>query len=636
MNSPRSVLSGLPVGALLVALSLASCAPASDPAPAGGNDPGTLTDPTTTTLISSTYPASGAVDIAVNSYIYIDFKLGAPLPLTTTLTASSIYLKDGTGALVPLTFMPPTAAQATTIWMYPATALKKGKTYTATMTTAVKTAGGLSLAADYSWSFTTVQPPALSTYSNSFTPSDGATRIPIDAPGIEADLNLSLDPATLDSSTFTVKDPKGISVPGSCSLSPTSSYKALFTPTQALEPYTTYTATLTRGIKSAEGGTLPAEVSWSFTTEPRAFFGAAVPMIVGWPTSALASFDVDKNGFRDLVALTSYCYDSARPPSLFVWLRDSTGLAAAPITRKLILGSSDSPASLAFGDLDADATIEIAVSESDGIEVLSLSGSSLVSESKLTTGDNFDILVADLDGDGREDLAGISHLDIGHISIWYQGTGGLASTPALLSPRLGTGNNHLLAGDLTGDGLPDLVAMSGGNTSLPDFSLFARTTVGYASPLEFDVFGPLPNTYVAQGMAIGDLDGDGKLDLAVSHADWGSSRYSTGLFHQAGGALSATETGFPALRDPYATLIRDFDGDSRADIAVYHSGSRYEVGVFRQLSDGSFVPEAESPVPDCRSTWNCQVMVCDDFNGDGKLDLAVGSGASAIDFLYGL
>ena len=95
-------------------------------------------------------------------------------------------------------------------------------------------------------------------------PADGATGVPISAI-VTATFNITLNPTTVSTNTFFLEGPMGL-VPGTVGYDP-GTYTAIFTPSAALAYGTTYTATLTTGIQSAEGWPMCAEYTWSFTTE---------------------------------------------------------------------------------------------------------------------------------------------------------------------------------------------------------------------------------------------------------------------------------------------------------------------------------------------------------------------------------
>ncbi len=99
--------------------------------------------------VLSTLPALGAINVSVNKKPSVTFN--QTMDLTTIKGVNFSLMHGATPIPTGLTFDSPT----NTLTFVPATTLGLGMTYTARVTTGVKSLGGLSLAADYTWSFTT-------------------------------------------------------------------------------------------------------------------------------------------------------------------------------------------------------------------------------------------------------------------------------------------------------------------------------------------------------------------------------------------------------------------------------------------------------------------------------------------------
>jgi len=94
------------------------------------------------------------------------------------------------------------------------------------------------------------------------SPSNNAAGVAV-AAAVTATFSEPLDAATVTTATFSVKDAANAPVAGAVTYAGTT---ATFAPS-ALAPNTTYTATLTTGIKDAAGNAMAQEYSWTFTTE---------------------------------------------------------------------------------------------------------------------------------------------------------------------------------------------------------------------------------------------------------------------------------------------------------------------------------------------------------------------------------
>ena len=172
-------------------------------------------------------------------------------------------------------------------------------TYTATVTTGVTDLSGVPLAQAKTWNFMTPRASILtgiSTTVASVAPADMSTNVLL---GTEITVSFSqtMDPATITTRTFHLLAPDGSPVSGTVQYSGTT---ATFIPAAALQPNTTYEATLTAGAASLAGIPMDSDYVWGFTTGTET---AGTPPVVqfttplsgdtnmGLGTSVLAAFD---------------------------------------------------------------------------------------------------------------------------------------------------------------------------------------------------------------------------------------------------------------------------------------------------------------------------------------------------------
>jgi hypothetical protein len=93
-------------------------------------------------------------------------------------------------------------------------------------------------------------------------PADSAVNVPHDT-RIIASFNALIDPITINSKTFTLKDDKNALVEGTVTL---EGGNAIYKPKDLLKPKTKYIATITKDVKDMSGRLLSTEKAWSFTT----------------------------------------------------------------------------------------------------------------------------------------------------------------------------------------------------------------------------------------------------------------------------------------------------------------------------------------------------------------------------------
>jgi hypothetical protein len=253
----------------------------------GGDSGNDATAPT----IGSVRPASNAVSVATATNCTVTFS--EPMN-SATITPATFTLKLGTIAVAgTISYL------GTTATFTPTAALASNTSYTGTVTTGVKDAAGNALAANYSWTFTTVSaavtdviPPTVL----SSIPISNATVVAVNvAPSVI--FSEAMNSTTITSSTFTLKQ-------GTTPVAGTVTYSgntAKFAPAAVLAGNTVYTATITTGVKDAAGNALAANHSWSFTTIASvaglSFASDVVPVLNlcntchthGWTTSTVSS-----------------------------------------------------------------------------------------------------------------------------------------------------------------------------------------------------------------------------------------------------------------------------------------------------------------------------------------------------------
>ncbi|WP_240689916.1 DUF4082 domain-containing protein [Arthrobacter sp. PAMC25564] len=200
--------------------------------------------------ISSVSPSNNATGVDVAAKPSGTFNQG--------VTASSVVftVKDMANTAVQGTVAYDLATNTATFT--PGTSLAFSTSYTATVSGATNSADQ-SMAAPYSWTFTTAAPPAAPTVA-SVSPANGAVGVDT---GVKP--SMTFDQAVTGSSVvFTVKDAGGAVVAGTAAYD-AAARTATFTPGAALSPGTTYTATVS-GAANTTGQTMAAPYSWTFTT----------------------------------------------------------------------------------------------------------------------------------------------------------------------------------------------------------------------------------------------------------------------------------------------------------------------------------------------------------------------------------
>ncbi|MEI8288547.1 MAG: FG-GAP-like repeat-containing protein [Verrucomicrobiota bacterium] len=327
-----------------------------------------------------------------------------------------------------------------------------------------------------------------------------------------------------------------------------------------------------------------------------------------------------------------------------------TFLGAGPITNsslaaRLDLPTGSGPSQAVIADMDGDGKPDVIIADCYAGQVsiyrnISTNGSLtagsfasrvdlLISVAAQTS--PYTLQVADLDGDGRLDIVALN-ADSNIVSIFRNISSPGSLTTNSFAPRmdLPAGNTlrALAVRDLNGDGLPEIVTAN--QNSPGSISVFQNQSttgnISFAARVDL-VAGNGP-----AGLAIGDLDGDGNPDLAVVNA--GNATISVLRNLGTGGNITtnsfAAKVDFACPANPFPIAIGDMDGDSKLDLVV-GSASGQMISVFRNtatvgsLTTGSFAARVDFAA----AGW-VNTIALGDLDGDGKLDIALGSQISSV------
>ena len=229
---------------------------------------------------------------------------------------------------------------------------------------------------------------------------------------------------------------------------------------------------------------------------------------------------------------------------------------------------------------------------------------------------------ADFNGDGSLDAALLvaASNGTGEVNgvLVFLGNGDGTFQPFRFFATVSAGAECLVVGDVNGDGRIDLIASGPDGTSV----LLGNGDGTFAAPVQ-SAGGGCP-------LATGDFNLDGKLDIAsISQSTSATSVFQLGV-QLGSGEGHFREAAWTLNINASSLVVGDFNGDGKPDVAVaLMNPDTGTVGVLLGRGDGTFAPIRKFgtavPVRD-NITQNAGGIATADFNQDGHLDLAVATG----------
>ena len=347
-------------------------------------------------------------------------------------------------------------------------------------------------------------------------------------------------------------------------------------------------------------------------------FSSRLDLPIGNGPQSIFSMDLDGDGKPDLMTANG---DSN---NVEVYHNTSTpGTASFVLQIDSILPAGNYPVGITAGDLDGDGKPEVVVTNFGSNQLVVYRNTSTPGTISFapavyytTGGYTLSVTIGDCNGDGKPDIAVASAVD-GIVSVFVNSstTGNLSfPTRTDLTAPSGGFPISVVISDIDGDGMPDLACV---NAVASTVSVFRNTgtpggALSFATNVDFAV-GNTPTQLVA-----GDLDGDGKPDIATTN----SSDLTLSLLRNTttGSAISFSRApDVPQPNGPWSLVMADFDGDLKPDLASVNQLTN-TVSIFRNSSTtGTVAVAANVDYPVGFVPW---FITSADYDGDGMPDLA--------------
>jgi len=353
------------------------------------------------------------------------------------------------------------------------------------------------------------------------------------------------------------------------------------------------------------------------------FIAVSLPKLTGWPpdtnynfTSPLVAADIDNDGTKEIIAGTMSSQEPVFSGNrVFAWHRDGRSVTGWPAPIDGYVFDTEP----AVGDTDHDGRQEIYVVTSSPTRIYAwfADGTPIPGWPKIPRLDYLKIegvALADIDSDGdQEILAGpwAWHSDGSLVSGWPLPDAQYGEI-SVLSPWAiddidDDGQVELFAGAIEYppsnliNGVAGVYAWRGDGTRVPGWPV-ATDRVVYAAP------------------AIGDIDGDGLFDIvAVSHGEAGLVH----AWHADGSTIAGWPQSITGTSMSSPPIIADIDNDSSPEVIVSNvpSGQTIAAEVYTWRGNGMLAQGWPVAAGISKTTLGVDKLVAADIAGDDKLEI---------------
>lgn len=357
-------------------------------------------------------------------------------------------------------------------------------------------------------------------------------------------------------------------------------------------------------------------------------FGSTVHLVTGTSPTMAALADLNGDGKLDL-AVVNYA-----STTVSVFLNATAANATTPsFAAKKDFPTGSGPRYVAVGDFNGDGKPDLAVANQIATTVGVLinttptgaTSPSFAAGVEFTTGSGVpSVVVGDFNGDGKPDLA-VGNSSSGTISVLLNTAATGAAMPSF-APKVDLtagpqdSGLDLAIGDLDGDGRPDLAVTS---YSTRTISAFINATTPNAATATFATRSDIPDQSGPAAVAIGDLNGDGRPDLVVANYDASTISVLANTTATAGSKASFADPVelTAGIGDP-SVAIADLNGDGQLDLALTNSGTA-AVAVFVNTTARGATPPSMLARMDFATGDGPGFVAAGDLDGDGRPDLVV-------------
>jgi hypothetical protein len=380
---------------------------------------------------------------------------------------------------------------------------------------------------------------------------------------------------------------------------------------------------------SPENGPIGSEViiaGTNFNTNLAAnivYFGSVKAIVTNGNATSLSVIVPRGATFQPITVTTNNLTAYASKPFKVTFSNGPIKFTNNSLSPRIDYDSGPNALGVAIGDLDGDGYSDLAVNNWNGstgnsISLFRNSGNGTTSfgnKQDITPGTGpWNIASGDLDGDGKLDLV-VTNESSGSISVFKNNSAvGSISFATKVDFETGETPEGIAIADLNADGKPDIVVSNISNNII---SVFKNTSSN--GVISFESKKDFPSGSYPQNLAIGDLDNDGKPDILTASGNSNSLSVFKNISTRSNISFE-TKVEFAVGVKPWGCAIADLDNDGKSEIISSNLTSSTVSILKNRSAVGSFDFEPKKDFLTATSPISLAII---DLNGDGNSDISV-------------
>lgn len=349
------------------------------------------------------------------------------------------------------------------------------------------------------------------------------------------------------------------------------------------------------------------------------FFNNFLTLNAGVNINSVAIGDLDGDGLPEIISADSRM--SVGDTGYVSIIRNISMGANINFETEIKYTVKYNPVSIAVGDLNNDGKLDIVVanSDSDTLSILknncSIGNIAFILDAELMSGTKpYSVAINDLDGDGKLDIS-VANFNSNTISTFRNTTTGNISFGTKTDFVTSNGPYNLAIGDLDGDYKNDIAVSCMNSNRL---SLLKNTS--NVGTISFAPKSDLITDNAPYVLQMGDVDLDGKLDIAVCNS--GSNSVSIFRNTSSTGISFAPKVNFNTPSGPLSISISDLDGDEKPELITSNLNSANNSVLKNTSSSGNITFEPHIDFTNNSLGWGSTGI--GDLNGDSRPEIITG------------